>query len=174
MLLRPGHISSNQIAEVLGVLPAAPDATAPRASGTLESHYAPATPVAIVKTDEIAGILARLGARGWRVALMRQRPLATGSDAVAFAMPAMPAKAIATIDLAPDPVAYGHDLYAALRWLDHAGADLIIVESLPVSAAWHAVNDRLQRAAHGSTEVLARLLGTDRAPFNQSAASLPE
>ena len=171
VLLRPGHIGSNQIAEVLGVLPAAPDATAPRASGTLESHYAPATPVAIVETDEIVGILARLDARGWRVALMRQWPLATGSDAAAFAMPT---KAVATIDLAPDPVAYGHDLYAALRQLDHAGADLIVVESLPASAAWHAVSDRLRRAAHGSTEVLARLLGTDRAPFSQSAASSPE
>ena len=174
VLLRPGHIGSNQIAEVLGVLPAAPDAMAPRASGTHESHYAPATPVAIRKADEIAGILAQLDARGWRVALMRLQPPAAGSDALAFATPAMSAKPVATIDLAADPVAYGHDLYAALRRLDHAGADLIIVESLPASTAWHAVTDRLQRAAHGSTEVLARLLGTDRARFSQSAASSPE
>ena len=174
VLLRPGHIGGNQIAEVLGVLPAAPDAMAPRASGTLESHYAPATPVAIVKTDEIAGVLAQLDARGWRVALMRLQPSAAGSDALAFEMPAMSVKPVAAIDLVADPVAYGHDLYAALRRLDHAGADLIIVESLPTSAAWHAVIDRLQRAAHGSTEILARLLTTEAARFSQSAASSPE
>ena len=45
VLLRPGQISAQQIADVIGQLPAAPDQAAPRASGTLESHYAPRTPV---------------------------------------------------------------------------------------------------------------------------------
>jgi L-threonylcarbamoyladenylate synthase len=48
VLLRPGHISAQQIADVIGMLPAAPDQAAPRASGTLESHYAPRTPVTML------------------------------------------------------------------------------------------------------------------------------
>ncbi|WP_217619362.1 Sua5/YciO/YrdC/YwlC family protein, partial [Achromobacter sp. GbtcB20] len=46
VLLRPGHVSAEAIAAVIDQLPSAPDAAAPRASGTLESHYAPHTPVA--------------------------------------------------------------------------------------------------------------------------------
>ncbi|MFX5506131.1 Sua5 family C-terminal domain-containing protein, partial [Acinetobacter baumannii] len=54
--------------------------------------------------------------------------------------------------------AYAHDLYAALRDMDHAGADLIVVESLPLSADWQGVNDRLRRAAFDSQGLLARLI----------------
>jgi hypothetical protein len=36
---------------------------------------------------------------------------------------------------------------------------VILVEALPQTPAWQAVNDRLSRAAFGSTTVLARLLG---------------
>jgi hypothetical protein len=41
--------------------------------------------------------------------------------------------------LPADPVGYAHDLYAALRDMDHAGVDLIVVEALTGSAAWAAV-----------------------------------
>ena len=159
VLLRPGHVSSMQIAEVLGVMPAQPDAAAPRASGTLESHYAPQTPVAIVDGGEIVEMLERLHAGGWRVALMHHIPQARPADASGAG--AVAAQIVRTA-LQADPVAYGHDLYAALRRLDHADADLIIVEAPPVLAAWHAVNDRLQRAAHGSVQILERLLTTVR------------
>jgi len=56
-LLRPGHITPRQIADVLGVAPRLPDgsdATAPRASGTLKAHYAPRTPLALLTLDDIA------------------------------------------------------------------------------------------------------------------------
>jgi len=38
----------------------------------------------------------------------------------------------------------------ALRQLDHSGADLILVEDVPSTAAWSAIADRLQRAASGA------------------------
>jgi L-threonylcarbamoyladenylate synthase len=41
VLLRPGGIAVERLAAVLGHVPLAPDASAPRASGTLASHYAP-------------------------------------------------------------------------------------------------------------------------------------
>ncbi|MBC7513417.1 MAG: threonylcarbamoyl-AMP synthase [Herminiimonas sp.] len=159
VLLRPGHVGSIQIAEILGLMPAQPDAAAPRASGTLESHYAPRTPVAIVGHEKMVETLERLRAGGWRLALMHHRPRTRPADASPHAPPD---ELIATVELQADPVAYGHDLYAALRRLDHAAADLIMVEAPPVSAAWHAVNDRLQRAAHGSAHVVEQLLTTVR------------
>ena len=158
VMLRPGHIDGTQIAHILGILPVQPDAAAPRASGTLDSHYAPQTPVAIVESGQIVAVLEKLGAGSWRVAVMHhtsQAELRQSSDAVGQVAVAMAA-------LQAEPVAYGHDLYATLRRLDHADADLIIVEAPPASAAWLAVNDRLQRAAHGSVHILARLLTSVR------------
>ncbi|MGB8300740.1 MAG: Sua5 family C-terminal domain-containing protein, partial [Azonexus sp.] len=52
--------------------------------------------------------------------------------------------------LAADPVGYAHELYAALREMDHAGVALIAVEALPDTAGWVAVADRLRRAVAGS------------------------
>jgi L-threonylcarbamoyladenylate synthase len=143
VLLRPGHISAEAIAAVIDQLPAAPDAAAPRASGTLESHYAPHTPVAMQASASIADTLARLGRAGRKVALIHY------SD--------MPQVA-AAVRLPPTPEAFAHALYAALRALDGSGADLILVEAPPAGGAWLGVNDRLRRAAHGSTGIVHGLL----------------
>jgi len=144
VLLRPGHISAERIAEVLGSMPAMPDAEAPRASGTLESHYAPLTPVVLVDSGELGDILRKLHAHDRRVALMHYRT----SDKAA----------VAHVAMKDDAAAYAHDLYAALRKMDEARADLIVVEAPPTSSAWQGVNDRLRRAAHDSRGVLNRLL----------------
>jgi L-threonylcarbamoyladenylate synthase len=53
------------------------------------------------------------------------------------------------IEASPDPVRYGHDLYANLRALDSSGCDEIEVEEPPASADWEAVCDRLRRASSG-------------------------
>jgi L-threonylcarbamoyladenylate synthase len=143
VLLRPGHISAEAIAAVIGQLPAAPDGAAPRASGTLESHYAPHTPVAMQASADLAATLAQLNAAGRKVALIHY------SD--------MP-RADAGIRLAADPQGYAYALYAALRAMDDTGADLILVEAPAVGDAWMGVNDRLRRAAHGSAGILSGLL----------------
>jgi L-threonylcarbamoyladenylate synthase len=46
-------------------------------------------------------------------------------------------------------VTYAHDLYANLRRLDAANADVILVEAVPDGEAWLAVRDRLLRATRG-------------------------
>ncbi|MEY3720359.1 MAG: hypothetical protein RL618_878, partial [Pseudomonadota bacterium] len=53
--------------------------------------------------------------------------------------------------------AYAHQLYASLRKMDAAGADLIIVEGPPVEDAWQGIHDRLRRAAFDSAGILERL-----------------
>ena len=151
VLLRPGHVSAAQLAEVLGVQPGVPDATAPRASGTLEAHYAPAAAVALVGSVQLPGTLAALVEAGRRVALLHFSPM-TELGAAAAAIAARAA-------LPCTPAAFAHDLYAGLRALDQIGIELILVEAPPKTADWHAVNDRLKRAAHASTAVLAALLG---------------
>jgi len=145
VLLRPGHISAAQIAAVIGLQPASPDAAAPRASGTLDAHYAPQTPVIQVAPPELDDIVSRLQAKGKRLALMSYQ-----------AHPAIHADAWR--HLPADPVGYAHDLYAGLRELDHAHADLILVESLPDEKDWQGVNDRLRRAAFDSRGILQTLL----------------
>lgn len=145
VLLRPGHISATQIEAVLGVLPASPDAAAPRASGTLDAHYAPSTPVVQVSSEALDQVVIRLQQKGKKLALMSYQ-----------AHPAIHASAWR--HLPAEPAGYAHDLYAGLRELDHAHADVILVEALPQEKDWQGVNDRLRRAAFDSQGVLAQLL----------------
>jgi L-threonylcarbamoyladenylate synthase len=146
VLLRPGHISADAIAAVIDAMPAAPDAAAPRASGTLESHYAPHTPVAMQTSAELAATLASLAARGRKTALIHYSGL--GPSTSELRLPA-------------SPEGFAHALYAALRSMDHTGADVILVEAPPTTPEWMGVNDRLRRAAHGSTGIVHGLLNHD-------------
>jgi L-threonylcarbamoyladenylate synthase len=143
VLLRPGQISAEAIAAVIDRLPGSADAAAPRASGTLLSHYAPHTPVAMQATPLLADTLAKLGAAGRKVALIHYSDLPV---------------AHADLRLPAEPDGFAHALYAALRAMDQRGADLILVEAPPQGAAWLGVNDRLRRAAHGSTGIVHGLL----------------
>ena len=137
-LLRPGWITASQIASVLGVPLAAGGAGAPRAPGTLATHYAPQTPLLVVEGDllvELAASLARQGKRVAALAFSGARPLSPGVTWIA----------------APrEAGGYAHALYANLRALDEAGCDTILVEKPPQEAAWAAINDRLTRAASGA------------------------
>lgn len=148
VLLRPGHISAAQIAQVIGTHPRLPDGAAPRVSGTLEAHYAPSTPVALVQPDQLDDTMSRLSNAGHRFALISRT------------VPTAPV-ALAQSSMASTPDGYAHDLYAALRAMDAASADVILVEGLPADEEWQGVNDRLRRAAHDSKGILARLLGSD-------------
>ncbi len=144
VLLRPGRISAAQVEQVLGRALALPDAAAPRVSGSLDAHYAPHTPVALVESAALADVVARLRAKGRRVALMQW------SEATSAPWSAR---------LPAEPEGYAHGLYVSLRALDTQGADLIVVEQPPQDSAWQGVNDRLRRAAFDSAGVLEKLLG---------------
>ena len=143
VLLRPGHISAEAIAAVIDMLPASPDAHAPRASGTLESHYAPHTPVAMQDTATLTRTLAKLAEAGRSVALIHYSDFAP---------------AHANLRLPSSPDGFAHALYAALRAMDHTRADVILVEAPPQGGEWLGVNDRLRRAAHGSSGIVHGLL----------------
>jgi L-threonylcarbamoyladenylate synthase len=149
VLLRPGQISAAAIAAVIDQVPAAPDAAAPRASGTLESHYAPHTPVAMQEHATLLQTLDALHGAGRKVALIHVSDM-QGIITTTHAALRLPA--------APD--GFAHALYAALRAMDGQGADVILVEAPPQGGDWLGVNDRLRRAAHGSTGIVHGLLNS--------------
>ena len=132
VLLRPGAITPKMMAEVLGVAPSTPDATAPRASGTLKAHYAPRTPLLLADAQQLVDQLAALPADA-RVAWVGRAPVADTRCTWV--------KAPAT------PDAYARDLYRLLRKLDKDGYDRLVFEPLPGGEDWAGVRDRLQRAA---------------------------
>ncbi|AUT67352.1 MULTISPECIES: L-threonylcarbamoyladenylate synthase [Paraburkholderia] len=139
-LLRPGHVTPQDIADVLGEMPRLPDgsdASAPRASGTLKAHYAPRTPLALLPFDVIEPLLAAR-ASGERVALV-----ARVSRAGRWAE----AEGVHFVAAPEDPHLYARDLYGLLRALDRANVSRILIEKLPDTIEWIAVNDRLGRAA---------------------------
>jgi L-threonylcarbamoyladenylate synthase len=148
VLLRPGHIGAQDICDVIGLMPNLPDQSAPRASGTLESHYAPKAPVALVESARLPEVLAQLAAKGRKTAVIHYCDNA-----------ALPAGAcVAHLHMPSDAPGYAYGLYAALRAMDQSEAELILVEAPPRGDAWLGVNDRLRRAAHGAAGILDTLL----------------
>jgi L-threonylcarbamoyladenylate synthase len=145
VLLRPGVLTPQQLTDACGVTviaPVSPDADAPRASGTLESHYAPAAKVQLMTALELqqaidANSSASLAATG-RVAVWSRSPLQI-SDGTA-----------AHVDVQPMPQSANdcaHQLFAQLRSFDTQGVAHIWVETPPLTPEWDGVRDRLTRAA---------------------------
>jgi len=142
VLLRPGAIGAADIARVLGRAPeiAAPQADAPRVSGSLDAHYAPRTPLQLVSSDGLLFALRNALVAGEKVAVLAPTAQAISHDLVTWKQ--SPA----------EPAGFAHDLYASLRELDALGCVRILVQQPPAGEAWLAVNDRLRRAAAGSGE----------------------
>ena len=155
-ILRPGAISPEDIARVIGRRPRvrgevepAPSADAavappaPRVSGALAAHYAPRTPLRLVEPALLAEEAAALAGEGSRVAVLAHS-IRDPQDA-----------RLTWRSLPAEPAAYAQGLYASLRALDAVGADFILIEALPGGPGRRAVADRLGRAAVGSGGVEA-------------------
>ncbi|OZI31358.1 threonylcarbamoyl-AMP synthase [Bordetella genomosp. 10] len=137
VLLRPGHIRPEDIARVLGRLPDAPDAAAPRASGTLKAHYAPSTPLELVDRATLEALVVGVG-------------LPAGSRCVVIGYTPRPLEmdpALTWQPVSADPAQYAHAIYSLMRELDGRGYTKILVEAPPRTPEWDAVNDRIGRAA---------------------------
>jgi L-threonylcarbamoyladenylate synthase len=134
VLLRPGAVTREDIARVMGGAPRNRDAGAPRASGTLAAHYAPRTALVLVGAAELESQVRHQS--NVAVLALRDAPYT--------------ARVTSWIAAPADATRYGHDLYANLRKLDATGAKRILVEMPPQSSEWEAVNDRLTRAAAGA------------------------
>ncbi len=145
VLLRPGGISRDQLAKVLGGCPASGTRAAAgiRAPGLLPSHYAPRTPLTMEPHQRLWPRAKQLGEQGLRVALMI---LKDPPDDFC------PPHQTQVIKMPCQPQAYANRLYHTLRRLDGASSDLLLVEAPPQTDAWMAINNRLLRAAAADHE----------------------
>ena len=138
VLLRPGALTRAALEAALGEPLYERDADAPRASGTLEAHYAPHAQVRL------------MNAVAMRTALdLLPTPLSSAAQPVAvYSRSVVPANARLPYRRQPDEAAAAaHELFAALRTLDASGVPLIWVETPPDTPEWDGVRDRLLRAA---------------------------
>ena len=135
VLLRPGGTPLEDIEAVIGPVetPARttthPDEAAP-SPGMLLQHYAPRTPLDVVKD-----VLADGGARNRGLLLLKPDSMAESFGAVEILSP--------TGDLTEAAA----NFFAALRRLDAAGVERIVALQFPNHGLGRAMNDRLLRAA---------------------------
>jgi L-threonylcarbamoyladenylate synthase len=140
VLLRPGVLTAAQLEAACGQklwLPAEMHGVGPKASGTLESHYAPHAKVRLMDGRSLQTALDVLGAEAPRIAVYARQLMRSRSSKVLLRR--MP----------DDAVEAARQLFAVLREFDDHGVQLIWIESPPVDTAWDGVRDRLQRAAAG-------------------------
>ena len=135
-ILRPGAVTADMLAQVIGALDGSITAEPTKAPGTLDAHYAPITPLRLVPSHALEAEAARLATHGAVVLLARRSALSIPG--------------CRWVQLPEDAMQYGHDLYARLREADALGAQVILIERPPAGTEWIAVNDRLKRAATGS------------------------
>lgn len=138
VLLRPGAISVEQLEAVIGEKLGDPAANETRASGRLQSHYAPRAQVLIVEPIELATTMRRCEEAGQRFAVLCDPQIAKAANVHSAILYKLPA----------DPVVRAQRLYIALRAADDAGYPLLIVahERDPANQD-AAIWDRLQKAA---------------------------
>lgn len=156
VLLRPGVLTQAQLEDAMGQdlllnseclaqniqAPEAKSASksslaqpAPRASGTLASHYAPRAKLRLMDAAALQIALDLLGQDARHIAIYARSPLKLASSHLIVRR--MPNDALAT----------AQQLFAVLREFDAQHVRLIWVETLPISDEWDGVRDRLERAA---------------------------
>jgi len=146
VLLRPGAVTPAQVQAACGLRVLSKDelfaqtTPAPRASGTLDSHYAPKAKVRLMDAKALQTALDLLG---------------NGLDNLATPTIATYSRVILNTRstqvlrrrMPDDAAATAQQLFAVLREFDAQGVKLIWIETPPDDAAWDGVRDRLQRAS---------------------------
>lgn len=140
-ILRPGMISCTDLRRVIPSTDYAAgiselddiDDNAPKLSpGLSRKHYAPRAKVVVIHPDQ-SFYDHENTKTGW---ICLQSPQNSAYE-----------QRPATILLPGDPHAYAEAFYNALHHLDHLGCESILIQAPPRTDAWHAIWDRLNRAA---------------------------
>jgi L-threonylcarbamoyladenylate synthase len=138
MILRPGAITREMLAELIGKVEHSKSGEELRRSpGTRHRHYSPNARVILIERaspDQIEQ-LCRLHTQKGVTGFIGHTPITIDHQN------------FKTIILAGDSEAYAHSIYSALRELDQPGTSVIIVEGISEAGAGAAVMDRLRRAA---------------------------
>ena len=142
VLLRPGQITREQVQAACGLRLLGKEeleVPAPRASGTLEAHYAPNAKVRLMDGKALQTALDVLG-----------RDFDGGQATIAVyarSILRVPSSKVLYRRMPDDAGAAAQQLFAVLRDFDAQGVKLIWVEQPPSASDWEGVRDRLQRAA---------------------------
>ena len=148
VLLRPGSLTRAALAAAAGEPLADRDADAPRASGTLEAHYAPRARLRLMPSAALGEALAVWAdAQAAAVAKSSFAPAAPRLAVYSRTLRAPKAAGLVARVMPGVARAAAFELFAVLRELDAQGVALIWVEQPPPGADWDGVRDRLQRAA---------------------------
>ncbi|MEN9558916.1 MAG: hypothetical protein RLZZ502_127 [Pseudomonadota bacterium] len=142
VLLRPGVLTSIQIEYACGHNLLSKDElleqnmqAQPRASGMLESHYAPKAKVRLMDAKALQTALDILGTDAKNIAVYSRQQMHSASTSILFRR------------MSDDVGSAAQQLFATLRELDQPDIKLIWVEIPPEDAVWDGVRDRLTRAA---------------------------
>jgi L-threonylcarbamoyladenylate synthase len=108
---------------------------APRASGTLESHYAPKAKLRLMDAKALQTALDILGPDAKNIAVYSRAQMQSASTNLIFRR------------MSDDAAIAAQQLFATLRELDQPDIKLIWVETPPEDPVWDGVRDRVTRAA---------------------------
>jgi L-threonylcarbamoyladenylate synthase len=148
VLLRPGVLTPQLLSDACGVTviaPQVPDADAPRASGTLASHYAPTAQVRLMSATELQQALDTFAPPA--PAMDKEAATVAVWSHFALRMPDHSANTFVHKTMPTSPDACAQQLFAQLRDFDAQGVSQIWVQAPPQTPDWDGVRDRLTRAA---------------------------
>ena len=132
VLLRPGGVATEAVEAALGTTLLRTASGDPiTAPGMLASHYAPRLPLRVDAATVAPG----------------EALLAFGDAVVTGAEQAV---AVRNLSAAGDLTEAAANLFAMLSELDESSASAIAVAAIPLEGLGEAINDRLNRAAHGN------------------------
>ncbi|MDH4395969.1 MAG: L-threonylcarbamoyladenylate synthase [Limnobacter sp.] len=148
VLLRPGHITPEQIEAVIhqkvlrpSQLPpqSSADESVPRVSGSLEKHYSPDAKLLVVEPEWFKSLEAMQSAHtlivGWTLPFLQAADAFLGKNGVDI------------MALEDDSQAVAKVLYGILRKADEKGYNRIVMELPAHKPEWEGVADRLKRAS---------------------------
>ncbi len=143
-ILRPGMLTEAEIHRVLTAqVTALASSILPRsdvrAPGTLNSHYAPRSPVELVTLENLPARIASLASDKGPLGILSRQPKPMDNPNIHW------------VQAPKDAPGYAKQLYANLFYLDQLGCRTILVEVVPTEGSWTGVADRLGRAASGSS-----------------------
>lgn len=136
IILRPGMITSEKISVQLGikigVYSPHTSSLETRAPGMHHLHYAPTTTTQLISHEDIPNLLTT---ETTSIVLLTHQSFTS----------AVPPH-IKIVMMSEDPTRYAHDLYHTLREMDHQHFSRIVIEQVPATSEWEAINDRLRKA----------------------------
>lgn len=142
VILRPGMITADRIAAVLGhEVACRPEETfSTRAPGMHHLHYAPTTKTVLLDTPRLYDFLQALKKDDQPVALV-----------VHSSLPCLSSESVHIVEMPRAAEAYAHDLYHTLRLLDNQHFKRIVIEAVPNGSEWEAIRDRITKASANKT-----------------------